>query len=168
MSKFARVDRLPLHVFAQVNELKMKMRHAGADIIDLGMGNPDVPTPKPILDKLTDAAHKAGNSKYSASKGIKGLRHGIRDWYYRRYNVSLDADREVCVTMGAKEGLAHLALAMLSPVMSSWHQTQPTRFTRMPPSLQVQMSAVFPSVLVRISSRIWKLRFHTHGPSPSC
>jgi len=115
MSKFARVDRLPPYVFAQVNELKMKMRHAGADIIDLGMGNPDVPTPKPILDKLTEAAYKAGNSKYSASKGIKGLRKAIRDWYYRRYDVSLDWNQEVCVTMGAKEGLAHLAMAMLSP-----------------------------------------------------
>ena len=115
MSKFARVDRLPPYVFAQVNELKMKMRHAGADIIDLGMGNPDVPTPKPILDKLTEAAYKSGNSKYSASKGIKGLRKAIRDWYYRRYDVSLDWNQEVCVTMGAKEGLAHLAMAMLSP-----------------------------------------------------
>ncbi|ADU62454.1 MAG: aminotransferase class I/II-fold pyridoxal phosphate-dependent enzyme [Pseudodesulfovibrio sp.] len=115
MSKFARVDRLPPYVFAQVNELKMKMRHAGADIIDLGMGNPDVPTPKPILDKIAEAAYKPGNSKYSASKGIKGLRRAIRDWYLRRYDVSLDDNQEVCVTMGAKEGLAHLALAMLSP-----------------------------------------------------
>ena len=78
MSKFARVDRLPPYVFAQVNELKMKLRHAGADIIDLGMGNPDVPTPKPILDKLTEAAYKTGNSKYSASKGIKGLRKAVQ------------------------------------------------------------------------------------------
>ncbi|WP_243546132.1 aminotransferase class I/II-fold pyridoxal phosphate-dependent enzyme [Pseudodesulfovibrio tunisiensis] len=115
MQQFARVHRLPPYVFAQVNELKMQMRHAGADIIDLGMGNPDVPTPKPILDKLAEAAYKPGNSRYSASKGIKGLRRAIADWYQRRFDVSLDMDQEVCVTMGAKEGLAHLALAMLTP-----------------------------------------------------
>lgn len=115
MHQFARVHRLPPYVFAQVNELKMEMRHQGADIIDLGMGNPDVPTPKHILDKLAEAAYKPGNSRYSASKGIKGLRRAIVDWYDRRYSVSLDMDQDVCVTMGAKEGLAHLALAMLTP-----------------------------------------------------
>ncbi|WP_147821332.1 aminotransferase class I/II-fold pyridoxal phosphate-dependent enzyme [Salidesulfovibrio onnuriiensis] len=115
MHQFARVHRLPPYVFAQVNELKMKMRHQGADIIDLGMGNPDVPTPKHILDKLTEAAYKPGNSRYSASKGIKGLRKAIADWYQKRYSVYLDMDQEVCVTMGAKEGLAHLALVMLTP-----------------------------------------------------
>ncbi len=115
MHQFARVHRLPPYVFAQVNELKMKMRHQGADIIDLGMGNPDVPTPKHILDKLTEAAYKPGNSRYSASKGIKGLRKAIADWYQKRYSVYLDMNQEVCVTMGAKEGLAHLALVMLTP-----------------------------------------------------
>jgi alanine-synthesizing transaminase len=115
MHQFARVHRLPPYVFAQVNELKMEMRHQGADIIDLGMGNPDVPTPKHILDKLAEAAYKPGNSRYSASKGIKGLRRAIADWYDRRYSVSLDMDQDVCVTMGAKEGLAHLALVMLTP-----------------------------------------------------
>ncbi|WP_018125377.1 aminotransferase class I/II-fold pyridoxal phosphate-dependent enzyme [Desulfovibrio oxyclinae] len=115
MQQFARVHRLPPYVFAQVNELKMKMRHQGADIIDLGMGNPDVPTPKHILDKLSEAAYRPGNSRYSASKGIKGLRKAIADWYKRRYDVYLDKDMETCVTMGAKEGLAHLALVMLTP-----------------------------------------------------
>jgi alanine-synthesizing transaminase len=102
-------------VFATVNELKHSMRQQGVDIVDLGMGNPDVPTPKHILDKLADAAYKPGNSRYSASKGIKGLRRAIADWYQRRFDVDLDRDQEVCVTMGAKEGLAHLALVMLSP-----------------------------------------------------
>lgn len=115
MQQFARVHRLPPYVFAQVNELKMKMRHQGADIIDLGMGNPDVPTPKHILDKLSEAAYRPGNSRYSASKGIKGLRKAIADWYKRRFDVYLDKDMETCVTMGAKEGLAHLALVMLTP-----------------------------------------------------
>ncbi|MBU1249336.1 MAG: aminotransferase class I/II-fold pyridoxal phosphate-dependent enzyme [Proteobacteria bacterium] len=115
MQQFARVHRLPPYVFATVNELKSSMRHQGVDIVDLGMGNPDVPTPKHILDKLADAAYKPGNSRYSASKGIKGLRRAIADWYQRKFDVSLDRDQEVCVTMGAKEGLAHLALVMLSP-----------------------------------------------------
>ncbi|MGE4506932.1 MAG: aminotransferase class I/II-fold pyridoxal phosphate-dependent enzyme [Desulfovibrionaceae bacterium] len=115
MEQFARVHRLPPYVFATVNELKHSMRQQGVDIVDLGMGNPDVPTPKHILDKLADAAYKPGNSRYSASKGIKGLRRAIADWYQRRFDVDLDRDQEVCVTMGAKEGLAHLALVMLSP-----------------------------------------------------
>lgn len=115
MQQFARVHRLPPYVFATVNELKHTLRQQGVDIVDLGMGNPDVPTPKHILDRLADAAYEPGNSRYSASKGIKGLRRAIADWYQRRYEVDLDQDREVCVTMGAKEGLAHLALVMLSP-----------------------------------------------------
>ena len=115
MEQFARVHRLPPYVFATVNELKMQMRRQGADIIDLGMGNPDVPTPDHIVDKLVEAARKPGNSRYSASKGITGLRRAIADWYARRYDVDLDSDRECVVTMGAKEGLAHLALVMLSP-----------------------------------------------------
>ncbi len=115
MQQFARVHRLPPYVFATVNELKHAQRQQGVDIIDLGMGNPDVPTPKHILDKLAEAAYKPGNSRYSASKGIQGLRRAIANWYQRRFDVGLDRDMEVCVTMGAKEGLAHLALVMLSP-----------------------------------------------------
>ncbi len=115
MQQFARVHRLPPYVFATVNELKHAQRQQGVDIIDLGMGNPDVPTPKHILDKLAEAAYKPGNSRYSASKGIQGLRRAIAGWYQRRFDVDLDHDMEVCVTMGAKEGLAHLALVMLSP-----------------------------------------------------
>ena len=115
MQQFARVHRLPPYVFATVNQLKHEMRTAGADVIDLGMGNPDVPTPQHILDKLAENVYRPGNSRYSASKGIKGLRRAITDWYKNRFDVDLDMDQEVCVTMGAKEGLAHLALVMLSP-----------------------------------------------------
>ncbi|MDO9081874.1 MAG: aminotransferase class I/II-fold pyridoxal phosphate-dependent enzyme, partial [Humidesulfovibrio sp.] len=115
MLQFPRVHRLPPYVFAQVNELKMQMRHQGADIIDLGMGNPDLPTPPHIVEKLMEAAQKSGNHRYSASKGIKGLRLAIANWYLRRFGVELDHDQEVVVTMGAKEGLAHLSLVMLSP-----------------------------------------------------
>jgi alanine-synthesizing transaminase len=109
------MHRLPPYVFATVNALKMEMRRQGEDIIDLGMGNPDQPTPKHIVDKLVEAAQKPVNHRYSASKGINGLRLAIAKWYMRRYGVELNHDDEVVVTMGAKEGLSHLALAMLSP-----------------------------------------------------
>lgn len=115
MHKFARMERLPPYVFAVVNELKMQMRRQGVDIVDLGMGNPDMPTPKHIVDKLMEASQKAVNHRYSASKGIPGLRLAAANWYLRRFGVELDADSEVVVTMGAKEGLAHLALVMLQP-----------------------------------------------------
>ncbi|GAB6038148.1 aminotransferase class I/II-fold pyridoxal phosphate-dependent enzyme [Fundidesulfovibrio butyratiphilus] len=115
MHKFARMERLPPYVFAVVNELKMQMRRQGVDIVDLGMGNPDIPTPKHIVDKLNEAALKGVNHRYSASRGIAGLRLAIANWYLRRYGVELDADTETVVTMGAKEGMAHLALVMLQP-----------------------------------------------------
>lgn len=115
MNEFPRIDRLPPYVFAVVNDLKMELRHQNIDVIDMGMGNPDLPTPDHIVDKLTEAAQKGVNHRYSASKGIPNLRKAICDWYQRRYNVYLDPDTEAVATMGAKEGLAHLALAMLSP-----------------------------------------------------
>jgi alanine-synthesizing transaminase len=115
MEQFPRVKRLPPYIFAQVNELKMQMRHQGEDIVDLGMGNPDLPTPDHIVDKLVEASRKPTNHRYSASRGIKGLRYAICNWYLRRYGVELDAETEAVATMGAKEGLAHLALVMLQP-----------------------------------------------------
>ncbi|WP_290918969.1 aminotransferase class I/II-fold pyridoxal phosphate-dependent enzyme [Halodesulfovibrio sp.] len=115
MNEFPRIDRLPPYVFAVVNDLKMELRHQNIDVIDMGMGNPDLPTPDHIVDKLTEAAQKGVNHRYSASKGIPNLRKAICDWYQRRYDVYLDPDTEAVATMGAKEGLAHLALAMLSP-----------------------------------------------------
>jgi alanine-synthesizing transaminase len=110
-----RLRRLPPYVFAQVNALKMEKRRAGEDIIDLGMGNPDVPTPKHIVDKLVEAAQKPHNHRYSASRGITRLREEVCKWYKRRFDVDLDPDRETVVTIGAKEGLSHLALALLAP-----------------------------------------------------
>jgi alanine-synthesizing transaminase len=115
MNEFPRIDRLPPYVFAVVNDLKMELRHQNIDVIDMGMGNPDLPTPDHIVEKLTEAAHKGVNHRYSASKGIPNLRKAICDWYQRKYDVYLDPDTEAIATMGAKEGLAHLALAMLSP-----------------------------------------------------
>ena len=111
----SRMYRLPPYVFAQVNALKMERRRAGEDIIDLGMGNPDLPTPKHIIDKLVEAVKKSHNHRYSASRGITKLREGIAGWYKRRYDVDLDPDKETVVTIGAKEGLSHLVLVLVSP-----------------------------------------------------
>ena len=115
MHQFPRMDRLPPYVFAVVNELKMKMRRQGEDVIDLGMGNPDLPTPQHIVDKMTEAAQKCVNHRYSASRGLPNLRRAISDWYARRFDVEIDPETEAVATMGAKEGLSHLALVMLSP-----------------------------------------------------
>ncbi len=113
--EFQRMKRLPPYVFATVIESKMAARRAGEDIVDLGMGNPDMGTPKHIVDKLLEAASKEQNHRYSASRGITKLRHAIANWYGRRYGVDLDPDSETVVTMGAKEGLAHLTLATITP-----------------------------------------------------
>ena len=112
---FYRIKRLPPYVFAQVQALKLEARHRGEDIIDFGMGNPDQPTPAHIVDKLIEACKKAKNHRYSASRGITKLRHAIAGWYRRNYDVELDPETETIVTIGSKEGIAHLALAMLGP-----------------------------------------------------
>jgi alanine-synthesizing transaminase len=115
LQEFRRMKRLPPYVFAVVNELKMEARRRGEDIIDLGMGNPDVPTPEHIVEKLVEAARKGTNHRYSASKGITRLRMAIADWYKRRFDVDIDPDTEAVATIGAKEGLSHLVLATISP-----------------------------------------------------
>ena len=115
MHEFRRMSRLPPYVFSIVNELKMDLRRKGEDIIDMGMGNPDIPTPKHIVDKLVEAAQKGQNHRYSASAGITKLRHAISEWYRRRYDVEIDPDTEAIATIGAKEGLSHLVLALISP-----------------------------------------------------
>ena len=115
MDEFYRIKRLPPYVFAIVNDLKSKARAQGEDIIDLGMGNPDQATPKHIVDKLVEAARNPRNHRYSASKGITRLRKAITTWYRSRYDVDLDPEAEAIATIGAKEGLAHLTLALLQP-----------------------------------------------------
>jgi alanine-synthesizing transaminase len=115
MQDFRRMNRLPPYVFSTVNKIKMDARHKGEDIVDLGMGNPDIPTPKHIVDKLIDAAQKGHNHRYSASMGITKLRHAICEWYKKRFDVDLDPDEEAIATIGAKEGLSHLVLATVSP-----------------------------------------------------
>ena len=106
---------MPPYVFRVVDNLKMNLRRQGEDIIDLGMGNPDIPTPKHIVDKLVEAVQKVHNHRYSASAGITKLRHAITDWYKRRFDVDVDPNEEAIVTIGAKEGLSHFALAVVSP-----------------------------------------------------
>ncbi len=113
--QFRRIERLPPYVFNIIGELKQQARAAGEDIIDFGMGNPDQPTPGHIVDKLVETARRGDTHGYSQSKGIPRLRKAICDWYLRRFNVSLDPATEAIVTLGSKEGLAHLALATTGP-----------------------------------------------------
>jgi alanine-synthesizing transaminase len=113
MRKFSRIERLPPYVFNITGELKMAARRRGEDIIDMSMGNPDGATPKHIVDKLVEVATRDDAHGYSVSKGIPRLRKAICDWYSRRYDVQFDPDSEAIVTIGSKEGLAHLMLATL-------------------------------------------------------
>lgn len=112
---FARIDRLPPYVFSITGDLKQKARAAGEDIIDFGMGNPDQPTPQHIVDKLIETAQRGDTHRYSQSKGIPRLRRAICTWYKNRYGVDLNENTEAIVTLGSKEGLAHLALATTGP-----------------------------------------------------
>jgi alanine-synthesizing transaminase len=115
MSKFARLDRLPPYVFATVNQIKMQSRREGQDIIDLGMGNPDMGTPDHIVEKMVEAARKPHNHRYSASMGITKLRLAIANWYGRNFGVDIDPETEAIVTIGVKEGLSHLVLVTTRP-----------------------------------------------------
>jgi alanine-synthesizing transaminase len=108
---FSRIDRLPPYVFNQVNELKMDARRRGDDIVDFGMGNPDQPTPPHIVEKLCEAVRRDDTHRYSVSRGIPRLRRAICSWYRARYGVDIDHEKEAIVTIGSKEGLAHLAMA---------------------------------------------------------
>jgi len=114
-TEFHRIKRLPPYVFAEVNAMKARARAAGEDIIDLGMGNPDQPTPAHIVDKLVEAARNPRAHRYSMSRGIPGLRKALAGYYQRRFNVDLDPESECIVTLGSKEGLANLAAAITSP-----------------------------------------------------
>lgn len=113
--EFHRTKRLPPYVFEEINRLKAQLRAGGADIIDFGMGNPDLPTPQHILDKLKDTTDKPRTNGYSASRGIPGLRKAQARYYQRRFGVELDANSEVIVTLGSKEGFANLAQAITAP-----------------------------------------------------
>ena len=112
---FYRIKRLPPYVIAEVNDMRAAARRAGKDIIDLGMGNPDLPPPAHVIDKLCEVARKPDAHGYSQSKGIPGLRRAQANYYANRFNVELDPEREIVVTMGSKEGLASLATAITAP-----------------------------------------------------
>jgi len=115
MHKFNRIERLPPYILSTVTQWRNEARWRGEDVIDFGMGNPDLPTPKHIVDKMVEATKKSRNHRYSASKGIRKLRLAITDWYKRNYDVDLDPESEAIVTIGSKEGLSHLALAISGP-----------------------------------------------------
>lgn len=115
MSDFYRIKRLPPYVFEQVNRLKAKARAGGADIIDMGMGNPDLPAPKHVVEKLVETAGRPRTDRYSASKGIAGLRRAQAGYYARRFGVKLDPETQVIATLGSKEGFANMAQAITAP-----------------------------------------------------
>lgn len=115
MPRDLRVNRLPPYVFNIVNNMKLEARQRGEDVIDFGMGNPDQPPSPHIIEKLVEAVKKSKNHRYSASRGIERLRHAITDRYQRKYNVTLDPETEAVVTIGSKEGISHLAMALFNP-----------------------------------------------------
>src|SRR6266567_1801253 len=115
MQEFFRIRRLPPYVFEQVNRAKAAARNAGADIIDLGMGNPDLPAPLHVVDKLKETVGKPRTDRYSASRGIPGLRRAQAAYYRRRFGVKLDPEREIVATLGSKEGFANVAQAIIAP-----------------------------------------------------
>ncbi|MQB00967.1 MAG: aminotransferase class I/II-fold pyridoxal phosphate-dependent enzyme [Actinobacteria bacterium] len=115
MMEFRRISRFPPYVFSIVNDMKIAARRAGEDVIDLGMGNPDIPTPEAVVEKLKEAVDNPRNHRYSASRGIPKLRAAICDLYERSWNVHLDPDTEAIATIGAKEGLSHLAWVLCGP-----------------------------------------------------
>src|ERR1700723_2660196 len=113
--EFRRINGLPPYVFAEVDALKLAARGAGEDVIDLGFGNPDIPSPEVAVDKLAEAAHNPRNHRYSSSKGIPKLRSAITDLYLRKFGVEVDPDTEVDTTIGAKEGFSHLMWVLVAP-----------------------------------------------------
>lgn len=146
-SEFFRIKRLPPYLFAEVNGMKAKARARGEDIIDLGMGNPDTPTPRHIVDKLTEAVQNPRTHRYSASRGIPGLRKAIAAYYGRRFNVDLSSETEVCVTLGSKEGLVNLAQAITEPGDIILVPNRPIRFTPTPSSSPARPFGIFHSIL---------------------
>src|SRR5580658_10048073 len=113
--EFRRINGLPPYVFAEIDQLKLAARRAGEDVIDLGFGNPDIPSPDVAVDKLVEAARNPRNHRYSSSRGIPELREAVADLYLRRFGVDLVPDRQVVTTIGAKEGLSHLMWVLVAP-----------------------------------------------------
>jgi alanine-synthesizing transaminase len=107
------LEKIPPYMFARINQMKLDARRAGKDVVDLGMGNPDYPTPPHVVEKLCEVAGDPKSHRYSASKGITHLRRAIAQWYERRFGVMLDPETEVISVIGSKEGICHLFLAIL-------------------------------------------------------
>lgn len=166
--QFNRISRLPPYVFNIIGELKQAARARGEDVIDFGMGNPDQPTPKHIVDKLTETAQRGDTHRYSQSRGIPRLRKAICDWYKRRYDVDLNPETEAIVTLGSKEGLAIWRWQPPAPVMRFWCQTPPTRFTPMVSSSPVPIFAMCRWGMVTAFLTSWNRPFATAGPSRRC
>ena len=114
-NQFARLAALPPYILAAVDELKSRLRAEGHDVFDFGLGNPDGPSPKAAIERLVTEAQRPGNQRYMPSRGMPEVRKAICDWYARRYGQSFDPETEAVVTLGAKEGLAHLLLAIVGP-----------------------------------------------------
>ncbi len=142
---FHRIRRLPPYVFAEVNAAKARARAAAEDIVDLGMGNPDAPTPPHIVAKLIEAVQDPRTHRYSMSKGIPGLRKACAGYYERRFGVKLDPETEVVATLGSKEGLANLAQAISSPGDTILVQNPSTRSTSSASSLPAHRCAPSPT-----------------------
>ena len=166
--EFQRIKRLPPYVFSIIDSMKMEARHRGEDIVDFGMGNPDLPTPPHVVAKLVDAASKPANHRYSVSRGIYKLRVAITDWYKKRYKVDLDPDFEAIVTIGAKEGISHLAWATIDPGDVVLCPTRPIRFTNTPWFWQAAIYGAFRSRQARLFSVTLKKRFARPGRNPRC
>jgi alanine-synthesizing transaminase len=167
IEEFHRVKRLPPYVFAEVNRLKAAARARGADIIDLGMGNPDMPTPQHIVDKLVETVAKPRTNRYSASRGIPGLRKAQAAYYARRFGVKLNPETQVVATLGSKEGFANMAQAITAPgdVILVPSPTYP--ITSPASSFPVPPSATSPSWAPWRAAGPCSLRARTRRP-PSC
>src|SRR6202142_3931193 len=128
MEDFYRTRRLPPYVFEQVNRAKAAARNAGADIIDLGMGNPDLPTPAQVIEKLKETLGKPRTDRYSASRGITGLRKAQAAYYARRFGVKLNPETQIVATLGSKEGFANVAQAITAPGVGVLSRNRATPF----------------------------------------
>ena len=150
--EFYRIKRLPPYVFAEVNALKAQARAEGRDVIDLGMGNPDGPTPPHIVAKLIEAVQNPKTHGYSTSRGIAGLRRACAGYYARRFHVELDPEREIIVTLGSKEGLANLAQAITARATRFSCRTRAIRSTPSASSWRAPRCAMSRSARTLISS----------------
>ena len=163
---FRRITGLPPYVFSIINDLKVSARRDGQDVIDLGFGNPDIPSPEIAVEKLAEAARNSRNHRYSASKGIPKLRQAVADHYRRRYDVELDPDQEVVTTIGAKEGLSHLMWVLLGPGDSAIVPTPATRSTSTPPCSPGPRCSRYASTAGATSSKAAWRPSSASGPGP--